>query len=172
MNAKEIVQNYKDVISPTKIAIIIARAKKNGLPEDMVEDVIQDVALEIINFNYDPEKSNGATETTALTAIIDHKIIDIVRRIEFEKNFWERESHTIEMEADELRPLQMSMDIQSALKALSPIERQICMKLINCMTINEIAQEEKWGYAKAKKIVAGIRSKLAGMNLKNYIDEK
>jgi len=172
MNAKEIVQNYKGIVEPRKIASLIVKAKKLGLPEHMIEDVVQDFVLKIIEFKYDSQKSNGASEITALLAIFENKIIDIVRRLEFEKDFIEKKSHSVVFECNQIQPLQMRMDIQTALKVLTPVERRTCMQLANGLTIKEIAKLQKWRFTKARKIVSEIRNKLTKMNLNKYIDEK
>lgn len=172
MNAKEIVQNYKGIVEPRKIASLIVKAKKLGLPEHMIEDVVQDFVLKIIEFKYDSQKSNGASEITALLAIFENKIIDIVRRLEFEKDFIEKKSHSVTFECDEIKPLEIRMDIQTALKALTPVEKRTCIQLANGLTIKEIAKLEKWRFTKARKIVSEIRNKLTMMNLNKYIDEK
>lgn len=172
MNAKEIVKNYKGVIDPRIIASLITKAKRLSLPEHMIEDVIQDFVAEILTFNYDSAKSNGASQITAILAIFEHKIIDIVRRIDLEKDFLEQESHRVVTERDELRSLQMSMDIESALDVLSITERRICMMLANGMSINEIAARQNTRNKKIANMVSRIRAKLTNMNLRDYLGEK
>jgi DNA-binding NarL/FixJ family response regulator len=172
MNAKKIVQNYKGVLSPKKIAVILNRAKRHRLPEDMLEDVLQEIVLEMLTLNYDPNKSYQTNELTVFTSMVDHKILDIVRKIQFEKYFMEKQSHNVETQCDDIAQLQMSMDIQFALKALSTMEQQICMKLATGISINEIAAEKKWSHNKTQRVVSALRRKLTKINLKNYINEK
>jgi hypothetical protein len=54
-----------------KLNLIKSRARLLGFRRHDLEDAVQEVMLAVLEFEYAPEKSNGATETTALTTVID-----------------------------------------------------------------------------------------------------
>ena len=62
-----------------KLNLIKTRARLMGFRRHDLEDAVQEVMLEVLEFKYEPEKSNGATETTALTTVIDRKLVSLTR---------------------------------------------------------------------------------------------
>ena len=57
-----------------KLNLIKSRARLQGFRRHSLEDAVQEVALVVLEFEYDAEKSNGATETTALVTVIDRRL--------------------------------------------------------------------------------------------------
>ncbi len=167
-----IIKNYDGVIEPRTVATILAKAKRLGLPEHMREDVVQQIAIDIVRFKHDPEKSNGASEMTVVAAITKHKILDIIRRMEFEKHFLYRKSKSVVLEYSEINQLQIKMDIISALNALPQIEREICINLATGQTINRISCAIGWKWEKTQQVVLSIRKRLTDMGLWDYLGDK
>lgn len=62
-----------------KLDLVKSRARIMGFRRHDLEDAVQEVMLSVLEFEYDVEKSNGATETTALTTVIDRKLISLKR---------------------------------------------------------------------------------------------
>lgn len=57
-----------------KLELIRSRAIRFGLKRHDLEDAIQDVILDLLEFSPDPEKANGASETTILVTVIDRRL--------------------------------------------------------------------------------------------------
>ena len=66
--------SYDGVLEPWKLELINRRTRQRGLRDDDFLDMQQLLVLEVLKFEFDPDKSNGATETTALTALIDRRL--------------------------------------------------------------------------------------------------
>lgn len=172
VNRNAIIKNYAGIVEPRKVAVVLARAKKLGLPEHLFEDITQRMSLDVLEFKYDSKKSNGASEITAIAAVAKHKVIDMLRRMEFEKVFWERQTQTVVLERDEIKPLQMKMDILSAFTVLPPVEQEICLKLAAGQTINSITHAQGWKWEKTHQVVLGIRKRFTDLGLRDYLGEK
>jgi DNA-directed RNA polymerase specialized sigma24 family protein len=62
-----------------KLALVQSRARIMGFRRHDLEDAVQEVMLSVLEFQYDPEQPNGGTETTALTTVIDRKLVSLKR---------------------------------------------------------------------------------------------
>ncbi len=71
--------NYRRLVEQWKVELNERRARKKGFRPDEVDDVLQDVLPVVVAFRFEPERSNGATETTALVAVIDKRLAHIRR---------------------------------------------------------------------------------------------
>jgi|OM-RGC.v1.023923642 hypothetical protein len=78
MSVSEI-NGYGDLLEPWKAELIVARARRKGFSGDRVMDAQQEVILDVLAFEYDPDNEAGATEETALTSLIDRKLCFILR---------------------------------------------------------------------------------------------
>ncbi|MDZ4852128.1 MAG: hypothetical protein SGI77_22805 [Pirellulaceae bacterium] len=63
----------------SRMNLIRARGRKLGLEGADLDDAVQDVAMAILKFRYDPLRSNGASEKTALIHVMDRRLISFLR---------------------------------------------------------------------------------------------
>jgi len=63
-----------------KLELIRARAFRRGLRDGELDDALQEIAIEVMSFRFQPERSNGASEATAVMAVIDRRLSMIRRR--------------------------------------------------------------------------------------------
>jgi len=73
------VNEYGDLLEEWKAELIVARAKKKGFRGDRIADAQQEAILDVLSFKYDPANEAGASEATALTALIDRKLCFMLR---------------------------------------------------------------------------------------------
>ena len=71
--------HYEPVLQKWQSDLIIARARRMGFRGHDLLDAQQEVALAVMLFRFDLAKSNGAAETTALTALIDRQLKTMLR---------------------------------------------------------------------------------------------
>ena len=55
------------------------RAKRLGIRRHDLEDAQQEIVLDVLDFRFDAAKSNGACERTALTSLIDRRLMTMLR---------------------------------------------------------------------------------------------
>jgi DNA-directed RNA polymerase specialized sigma24 family protein len=129
---------YDGCVEQWKADLIARRAAAYGFQENDILDIQQDIVLKVMNFRYDPIKSNGAQESTVLQVLIDN---ELKMRLRSEK----RRNNTLQTMRwiTELVPApskcQLAVDIHNALTCLSRIQRQICLALSEGRSIREIA---------------------------------
>jgi hypothetical protein len=72
---------YDSVIDKSKLAWINSRARRMGFRRQDLDDVQQQVSIALLQFNFDEARSNGASERTAITAVIDRQLRKIRRSV-------------------------------------------------------------------------------------------
>ena len=71
---------YDDLVEPWKVALLVARAVRMGFAGEDLKDALQDIMPIVVAFKFELAKSNGAKESTALTALIDNQLRMILRK--------------------------------------------------------------------------------------------
>jgi DNA-directed RNA polymerase specialized sigma24 family protein len=128
---------YGELVEQWKVDLIVARARRQGVRRADLDDILQEVILAVIAFKYDKQKANGATETTALTALVDRKIAFIrrgeSRTREREKEYCGvkgfrgvRRVEDISTPSDE-EGRSLALDVRAGCDILNPVEREICL---------------------------------------------
>ncbi len=154
---------YGSVIDKSKIKLIAARARRMGFRRQDIEDVQQHIAMVLMEFNYDPEKSNGASETTAITALIDHQLLSLRRS---QQRYAKRVTGSENIPSDvpdalyepvEERRMAIATDLDMAKAQLSPMAREVCESLADGQSLNEIAKRLGVGWHTIERHVESIR---------------
>ena len=57
-----------------KLDLVRSRAVRFGIKRHDLEDAIQDVIVDLLEFTPDPKKANGASESTILVTVIDRRL--------------------------------------------------------------------------------------------------
>ena len=159
-----------------KLELIRIRARRLGFCRHDLEDAIQEIAITILDFEYDPENEHGASESTALTTVIDNRLISLIRS---QRSFTDLLSRvTDELVADysgyedgpcETQSLESSMlqiDLGTVMETMDEEMQQVCQRLMAGESIKAIAKTFGYGWHRVDRIVAQIRERLeaAGLN--------
>jgi DNA-binding NarL/FixJ family response regulator len=161
---------YDSVIDKSKLAWINSRARRMGFRRQDLDDVQQQVSIALLQFTFDPSKSNGASERTAITAVIDRQLRKIRRT---------RTRHVDRLSCSEDLPTDLqdgyglagvhqarhATDIGVAMKKLCPTARAICEQLSEGQSINEIANRMGVSWHTVNKHLATIRECFASVGL-------
>lgn len=155
--------DYGPLIEKWKIDLIVSRAKRLGFRRQDLEDAQQQIVIELLEFAFDPARSNGATEETAVTALIDHQLLTLRRsraryaeRVTASDDQWGSDESLI---ADDSIQEQVATntDIATGIAQLSPLARQICEALSDGLSVNETAQRLGVGWHTVERQVRSIR---------------
>ncbi len=155
-------------IEPWIIALIRRRAKRLGLKGQDLEDAQQDVILDVLAFSFDAAKSNGATLSTALTALVDRRLLRILRDRRRYKKRLERLNETLDTRS-EPAVLQvdhdLAFDLQAAVAQLPPREQAICEALSRGESLAEIVRRMECGWNTIYKSLERIRQHFVALDL-------
>ncbi len=155
--------DYARVIEKWKVDLIVSRARRLGFRRQDLEDAQQSIVLTLLAFRFDASKTNGATESTVVTSVIDHQLFNLQRRrnrcarriIECDKDIGENSAvATAWLDGPRIAA---RTDIAVANSRLSPIARQICAFLADGLSLNEIARELGVGWHTVNRHVQNIR---------------
>ena len=71
----ELKKQYAGVFDEWKIDLALGRIRAIGFALSDWPDLMQELAIVMLEFRYDPAKANGATEETALYAVINRNLL-------------------------------------------------------------------------------------------------
>jgi RNA polymerase sigma factor (sigma-70 family) len=155
--------DYATVIEKWKVDLIVSRAKRLGFQRQDLEDAQQSIVLELLAFQFDPSKANGATESTAVTSVIDHQLLNLrrrrnryARRVTECDNDFADDNAVASAWQDGLR-IAVRSDLDTATSRLTPIARQICELLADGLSLNEIATALGVGWHTVNRHLQHIR---------------
>ena len=161
MNEKAL--SYGDLVEQWKVELIVQRARHFGIPEHDWPDIQQSIILEILNFKYDPKNAQGAEERTALTTLIDNRIIDLLRRQTNQDERHEeylRENGFTSPREESLSYSQnnaLHCDIKNAIANLSVKEKAVCAGLMEGLSIRHLAQKLRCRQQSIQYMIQNIR---------------
>jgi len=159
--------DYGDLLEAWKTDLIVKRAKAKGFRRHELPEVQQDVVLAVVGFKFDREKSNGASERTALTAIIDKQLSHLVRTRARRHAAMDRRLHHFKFRhtghaepkhTDHEQGVDLQSDVERLMSRLSPTERNVADRLAHAMPRIRIARELGISRYEVDGIVDAIRA--------------
>lgn len=138
---------YEGVIPAKVVKMIRCLAQKMGLRKDDQQDAEQLAAMEVMNFNYDPQKCNGASEDTMLYALVLNTLKAFIRaktrhdqRVEEYATLFPIDPETGEyLHPSDDDPFR-DADIRLLVMQLPPCKQTICECLVKEIPQREMAQ--------------------------------
>ena len=130
---------YGQLIEKWKADIIADRALKRGFRPDELDDVQQEIVPAVLAFRFDSQKSNGATERTAVTALVNRRLTFIqrgrARQLKHHERYMEliglKNDKPFEEIAEDVHPdaVAMTFDVREAVAGLPAQEQAVCAAL-------------------------------------------
>lgn len=129
-----------------KLELIRSRAVRLGFRRHDLEDAIQDVILDLLEFTPDPDKTNGASESTVLVAVIDRRLMECLRSRKRYKGMIERCGAMLTAEEELLTDSGIgggdtSMDVATLVSGLPEFEQRVARMLAEGHTATAIARD-------------------------------
>ena len=75
----ELKKQYEELFDDWKIELALGRIRVMGFPKRDWPDLMQELAMVMLECRYDPAKANGATEETALFAVVSRRVLHLLR---------------------------------------------------------------------------------------------
>lgn len=138
MDEGQLLQMYDGAFEPWKARLAISRIKALGFAEDDWPDLMQDLAVVILEFEYDFARSNGATEQTVLYAVINRHLLHRMRNLYRDRARFVEYLHSrgIHDDGSYLGPdpctetdYGLGPDVEQALSGLSRFDRDVATGL-------------------------------------------
>ena len=155
---------YEGLVEAWKVELIASRAKRFGVRRQDLEDAQQEIVLDILEFRFDEAKANGACERTALTSLIDRRLMTFARskrryekHVEPAPNPCSDKSDGREPFAEPMETHSLALDVRDAIAGLSAEEQAVCAALAEGESIAEIARRLGRSWHAANKLVDRLR---------------
>ncbi len=131
--------SYAGVLEEWKVALIRRRAQRKGFRSQDLDDAIQQAVLVVMEFRFDESRSNGASEATVLTAIVDRQLAMIRRGAERERQRMETFATSCSATYELTYHDETISAVRQTLDGASPLERSVCALLADGHSTNDIA---------------------------------
>jgi DNA-directed RNA polymerase specialized sigma24 family protein len=156
---------YKGLLEDWKVRLIRQRARRRGFRGQDLEDAVQQAALAVLGFRYDEAKSNGAAESTVLTAIVDHQLFSLYRSQTRRAHHLEQYATGASEEYEVTPGLELSLDVQQVVDSLPPLARQVCLRLWAGASAAAVARElgTSWHTVQRQAAIIQQRFEAAGL---------
>lgn len=139
-------KTQKPLTIDEKLQLIRSRAVQLGIRRHDLEDAIQEAMLELLEFSPDPEKTNGASESTILTKVIDRRLFKWLRDRNHHQEIVERSWLMMPSEEELLTDSRVEgsdteMDVATLVSELPEFEQRVARMLSEGHTATSIARE-------------------------------
>jgi len=168
---------YGSALEHWKVRLIEKRARQMGFRGQDLDDTQQRVAIAVMAFQYDPARNGGATEKTALTALINRQLLAMLRSRKRYRNRLDilKPDLGVDKQTPEPSPLHhedriaLLSDVRRALTDLSSEDRQLCAALGDGCSVAEIARRMDCGWHTINRRIARIRKRFQKLGLDAWI---
>ncbi len=139
---RELYEQYIDVMEEWKVRLAIARMRQFGLPQDAWDDVMQELAILVSQFRFDPAKAGAASEETILCRAMDNRIRELARanvRYQAQQTRLCKMAHPTQ---ETYMPEDAAADkeLHELIRQLPAFQQEICKGLLNGETLLHIAK--------------------------------
>jgi RNA polymerase sigma factor (sigma-70 family) len=154
-----------------KLNLIKSRARLMRFRRHDLEDAVQEVMLAVLEFEYEPEKPNGGSEATALTTIIDRKLVSLKRTRRRYAGLLDRATAQLAAEHQGCtdgpciedrsgEQLVASAELDAVLAGLDSEAQQVARLLMDGQTQHAIAEALGMGWQRVARLIGVIREQL------------
>jgi len=164
-----VTNTYAGLLEDWKVRLIRRRARRRGFRGQDMDDAIQQVVIAFLDFRYDESRSNGASETTVLTAIIDRQLAMIRRGEARERQRIEQVATSRDASYEPTNNDEIVHAVRAAVGQLSSFDRSVCDLLVDGHSTNEIAEEYGVSWHTANAAIERIRRHLELSGLADFI---
>ena len=169
----DVKNNYGQLVEEWKVDLILKRATRMGFRRDELEDLQQDIIQAVLNFEFVSQKSNGAKEHTALTALIDNQLAFIQRRETRRRNCEEKYRQIYGAQKvfsnSQDDAVSLSLDLQAAIARLAPVEHAVCSALMQDEAQSVIASNMGATRYKVEQLIECIREQFQELDMDGYL---
>ncbi|MFO0915328.1 MAG: hypothetical protein U0795_20365 [Pirellulales bacterium] len=131
--------SYEGVLETWKLKVIRQRARRMGMNGNDLDDALQQVVMVLMHFRFDAERADGASERTAVTAVIDRQL-KMMRRRETRAHQRVESLQEGYVDSYEDRQPELSVDVRGILEALPALDQKICDCVAAGMSIRQMSE--------------------------------
>lgn len=177
----DVANKYDGLLEEWKLRLILDRARRKGIRPEDIADAQQEIVPQILAFRYDDAKSNGASESTALTSLIDRRLAFFQRRQARLRRKQRRYRYSDSDEGEllddvpvpsETETVSLAIDVREAVAGLTPHEQLICCALAQRQSCAKIAARLGISRYKVRRHVEAIRERFTDRGVDGWVMEQ
>lgn len=165
MATQTLSNRYEGVIEPEVVNHALGRMKRLGLPRHEWDDLLQDLAIEIMAFRFDEGRSNGARRTTAVCSLVNHVLISHLRR---EHRYRKRLEALTPCESYE-EPTALECDVRDACTRLTDRQRGVCAALVDDLSDSATARVLRCDRSTVRRMRRQIEDEFRRLGLDGWV---
>jgi len=156
---RELYQEYVGALEKWQIKMALARLEKNKMPYSAWDDAMQELAILIGGFLFNPDKAHRASEKTILCRLIDKHIRMMARSHARYQAMLNRYKQSQPPDVNNRQPGDAAAESEAmeVVALLTPLQREICQGLMDGESIFQIARHVGKHYQVIHRQVNAIR---------------
>jgi len=164
---RELYKQYVNALKSWQIRLAIGRLRHFRVPPDSWEDTMQELAIVVHEFRFDPAKSHGASEETILCRFFDRRIKMLARCNARRLAMLERLGQMSQQVEDTRLPEDaiVEEEVRSVVAQLPPLRQEICQALADGESVYLIARRTGMHYETIRRHVRHIRAAFTNRGL-------
>lgn len=174
--------DYDGLVDRWKVDLVATCARRRGFSSHDLDDAEQEIVPALVSFRFEKERSNGATEATAITALVIRRL-SLIRRSAARRRQREEKYRESESRFDGTAPadpidnsleegVALACDVRGATARLAPAEQAVCTLLSEGFPLLHVAQGLGLSRYAAERIVEGIRRRFRASGLGAWVGAK
>lgn len=167
---------YVGLVERSKLELALSRIRAWGFPRHEWDDLLQTLAIHIAAFRYDPGKSNGAKESTALCALVNRQLAKAARAKKRQAELLERykaELGAVDGAGEEVlsyrENVALQLDVRQAVNALPDREQTVCRAILAGEKPGRIARRLRCSRETVNRCMRRIRKVFEPLGLREWI---
>lgn len=172
----ELKKQYVGVFEAWKIDLALGRIKAMGFGRSDWPDLMQELAIVMLEFRYDPKKSNGATEQTVFYEVINRNLLQQMRTRCRDAARLKRYASEMGVKADGTGEepccylsAPVDMDVALICKGMSDFDQKVCRGISAGKTRAEIARDLECDWGTVDNAIRRITKHFAGRGMKGWV---
>ena len=167
---RELYQQYVGGMEDWQIKLAIARMMSFRVPQDAWEDTMQELAIVILEFRFDPDKAHAASERTILCRALDNRIRMLARGNARRLAMLDRLGRMTQSVEDTHTPddIAAEAEVRQLVAGLTPQQREICRALMNGESVYRLARRTGKHYETVCRHVRRIRQTFADRGIDSW----
>ncbi len=135
----ELFERYAGSLQHWQIKLMLARLQRYHMPRSEWDDAMQDLAVVVLEFHFDPTKAHAASERTLLCRRLDQCIKMMARGNARRQACMSRLGDMSQAAGDAGVDVVESDPLHKAVELLPPLQQQICCELMHGRSVTQIA---------------------------------
>ncbi len=160
--------HYEGIFTSLQIKLIISRAQKLGFRDHEIPDVLQEVAIEWLGFQYDLKKNTCQDENAVLIAVADNRLCKLIRGAERDKARIDAIAPTVPQTCD-FSETELAVDVRETLDTMNSPDRTVGYMLMAGYSKNQIAYKMCRDWHVVNRACERIRKHFIASGLEGWV---